>query len=455
MGALLAACQGGPSRAKYVFFFIGDGMGVNQVNGTEMFLAECEGRVGIKPLVFSDFPVRNFITTYSAYNGVTCSSAAGTALACGEKTRNGLVGLDSLGQKPLTSIAERAQALDIPVGIITSVGMNHATPAAFYGHQPDRGMYFEIGQDAVERGFDLYGGARVLNAVSEEGADLYDSFEQAGYTVARGDEAFRQAVPSASKILVVQDAEAEALPFAIDRKPGDLALPDMTRGAIDFLARKGDGFFLMAEGGEIDYACHSNDGATVVREVADFDAAVRVAYDFYRQHSEETLIVVTADHETGGMILGTGSSDLNLKILTNQKVSLSALSGKMRQMREVAGNREVAWEDIKALLSENLGFWETVALTDKEEKALKECYGETFSGKTVDMVRTLYSADEPLAVLAVGMLNAKARVSWASGGHSASLVPVYAVGVGAERFAGRLDNTDIPRIISDIAGYGL
>ena len=456
VGMLLAACRSESPRAKYVFFFIGDGMGMNQVNGTEMFLAECEGRIGTEALSFSGFPVRDFITTYSAYNAITCSSAAGTALACGVKTRNGIVGLDSLGQKSVASIAERAQGLGIPVGIITSVGMNHATPAAFYSHQKSRNMYFEIGQDAVERGFDLYGGARVLGAVSEDGStNLYDSFEQAGYVVARGMDAFEQAISEASKLLVVQDSEADALPYAIDRKPGDMTLPGMTRGAIDFLMKKNKGFFLMAEGGEIDFASHSNDGATVLCEVVDFAEAVRVAYDFYLQHPDETLIVVTADHETGGLVLGNGSSDLNLKLLTNQKMSLSALSGEMRRLRKAAGGKEVAWNDLKELLTESLGFWNAVSLTAEEEKALSDCYEETFSGKSFDMVKTLYSEDEPLAVLAVGILNTKAHVSWASDGHSATPVPVYAIGVGADLFSGRLDNTDIPKIISDVAGYGL
>ena len=456
MGILLAACQSEPSRAKYVFYFIGDGMGVNQVNGTEMFLAEREGRIGAEALSFSDFPVRDFITTYSAYNSITCSSAAGTALACGVKTRNGIVGLDSLGQAPVVSIAEKAQAAGIPVGIITSVGMNHATPAAFYSHQKSRDMYFAIGRDAVERGFDLYGGAQVLDAVSGDGsANLYDMFEEAGYTVARGMAAFRRAVPEASKLLLVQDSDASALPYAIDRQPGDMTLPEMTRGAIDFLEKKDKGFFLMVEGGAIDFACHSNDGATAFHEVEDFAAAVRVAYDFYLSHPEETLIVVTADHETGGIVLGNGPYELNLKILENQKMSLSALSGKMRALRTATGGGVVAWEDVKSLLAESLGFWHAVPLTEEEEEALEECCEETFSGKSVDMVKTLYSEDEPLAVLAVGLLNRKAHLSWASGGHSAGLVPVYAVGVESGQFVGRLDNTDIPGIIGRIAGYAL
>ena len=123
-------------QAKYVFFFIGDGMGVNQVNGTEMYLAELDSVVGVKGLNFASFPVRNYVTTYSFYNGVTCSAAAGTALATGEKTKNGTIGMDKEQKEPLYSVAVQAKETGRKVGIITSVGMNHATPAAFYGHHP-------------------------------------------------------------------------------------------------------------------------------------------------------------------------------------------------------------------------------------------------------------------------------------------------------------------------------
>ena len=149
-------------QAKYVFYFIGDGMGVNQVNGTEMYLAELDSVVGVKGLNFASFPIRNYVTTYSSYNGVTCSAAAGTALATGEKTKNNTIGMDKDQKEPLYSVAVRAKEAGRKVGIITSVGMNHATPAAFYGHQPRRTMYFELGKDAIRTGFDLYGGGGII-----------------------------------------------------------------------------------------------------------------------------------------------------------------------------------------------------------------------------------------------------------------------------------------------------
>lgn len=449
---LLNGCKETP-QLKYVFYFIGDGMGVNQVNGTEMYLAELDSVIGIKPLNFASFPVRNYITTYSSFNSVTCSAAAGTALATGEKTKNNTIGMDRERKHPLYSVATRAKDAGCKVGIISSVGMNHATPAAFFGHQAARNMYFELGKDAIATGFDLYGGGGIIQShSSKDSANLFDLFEQAGYSIARGNRMFREKAIESSKLLVIQEGSRTTLPYAIDRGEEDFTLSQMTEGAIDFLSKEDKGFFLMAEGGLIDYACHVNDAATTFREVVDFADAVQKAYDFYLKHPEETLIVVTADHETGGIVLGTGAYQLNLKALANQKVSLEKLTGKLKSLREEKKNK-VSWEEVRRLLSENLGFWNAVSLSEENEQALKNCYLETFSGQEVELVKNLYSADEPLAKLAVNILNRIAMVSWASGGHSAGVVPVYAIGVGADRFNGRLDNTDIPRIIGELAGY--
>ena len=158
---LLTSGMAYAQQAKYVFYFIGDGMGVNQVNGTEMYLAEQEGRIGVKPLLFTSFPVASMATTFSATNSVTDSSAAGTALATGAKTYNGAIGMDD-NKSVLQSVAERAKKSGKKVGVTTSVSVDHATPAAFYAHQPDRGMYYEIALDLPKAGFDFYAGGGFL-----------------------------------------------------------------------------------------------------------------------------------------------------------------------------------------------------------------------------------------------------------------------------------------------------
>lgn len=457
---LLPQCQQ-PSqekKAKYVFYFIGDGMGVNQVNGTEMYLAEKEGRIGVKALNFTQFPVVNFATTYSKYNSVTCSAAAGTALATGTKTKNGTIGMDSLHEAPLYSVAVKAKEAGKRVGITTSVSVDHATPAAFYAHQPSRSMYYEIGTDLPKTGFDFYAGAGFLQPKSKKDStapELYGLIEGAGYKIIRGNEAFEREYADAVKAVLIQEegAESGCLPYAIDRKAGDLTLAQITENAIRFLMKeKNDGFFLMVEGGKIDWACHGNDAATVFEEVVDMAEAVQKALDFYNRHPDETLIVITADHETGGIALGTGKYALNLQALQYQKLSQEQLTNEIQALRTEKKNK-VSWEDVRRLLSEKLGFWKEVKLSEKQEARLKDIYTKSFGKGVAKMEKDLYAENEQLAAEAIRILDAIALVGWTSGGHSAGVVPVFAIGAGSHLFNGKLDNTDIPRKIAEAGGY--
>ena len=459
--ALLPGCQQAPKekKAKYVFYFIGDGMGVNQVNGTEMYLAEKEGRIGLKPLNFTQFPVTNFATTYSKYNSVTCSAAAGTALATGTKTKNGTIGMDSLRRDPLYSVAVQAKKAGKKVGITTSVSVDHATPAAFYAHQPDRNMYNEIATDLPKAGFDFYAGAGFLKPTTtydkKEAPSIFPMFEEAGYTIARGYNDYKAKAAAAGKMILIQEegADTGSLPYAIDSKEGDLTLAQITESAIDFLTKgKNKGFFLMVEGGKIDWACHGNDAATVFHEVADMDNAIKVAYEFYKKHPKETLIVVTADQETGGIALGTGKYALNLKALENQKASAEVLSKKISDLRK-AKNNHVAWEDIKNLLSEEMGFWSVLPITWEQEKKLRDEYEKSFVRNKVEFAESMYAKTEPMAAKAKEVMDQIAMVGWTSGGHSAGYVPVFAIGAGSDLFIGKMDNTEIPKRIAKAGGY--
>lgn len=232
-----------------------------------------------------------------------------------------------------------------------------------------------------------------------------------------------------------------------------MTLSDITRSAINFLTKEpSKGFFLMVEGGKIDWACHSNDAATVFHEVMDLDNAVKVAYEFYAQHPDETLIVITADHETGGIVLGTGAYKLNLQVLKNQKVSEVGFTRIINGLRAQYKNN-VPWEVVKKALKENFGFWEQVQLTEKQEARLTKVYEESFKGQNIQLEKSEYSQDEPIAAEAKRIINEIALVGWTSGGHSAGYVPVFAIGAGAELFQGRLDNTEIPMKIAKAAGY--
>ena len=420
--------------------------------------AEQEGRIGVKPLLFTTFPVASFATTFSTTNSVTDSSAAGTALSTGAKTYNGAIGMDD-NKEVLQTVAEKAKKAGKKVGVTTSVSVDHATPAAFYAHQPNRNMYYEIALDLPKANFDFYAGGGFLKPTTtydkKEAPSIFPIIEEAGYTIARGLDEYNAKAADAQKMVLIQKegADPSCLPYAIDHKDGDLTLAEITESAISFLTKGNNkGFFLMVEGGKIDWACHGNDPATVFEEVIDMDNAVKVAYEFYKKHPKETLIVITADHETGGLGLGTSKYELYLKSLANQKQSQELLSKAITDLRKEKENK-VSWEEVKALLADRMGFWKTLPLTWEQEKMLRDEYEDSFVKNHVVFEESLYAKTEPLAAVARKVMSQIAMVGWTSPNHTAGYVPVFAIGAGSKLFVGKMDNTEIPKRIAKAAGY--
>lgn len=439
------------AQAKYVFFFIGDGMGPHQVLSTEMYLAELEGKIGRKSLLMTTFPYSGQVATFSANSGITDSAASGTCLATGKKTNNGMIGQTPDGT-PAISVASRLKEQGWGIGIMTSVTIDHATPSSHYAHTPSRNNYYIIGTQLAESGFDFFGGSgfdQPQDKNNSAAPNLYDLCEQNGYVLAGG-YADAKAKIGAPKMLLVpaerledRSRHAGALPYAIDRKEGELSLPEIVEIAIAQLSTH-DQFFMMAEGGKIDYASHANDGGTVLREVLDFDKAIKVAYDFYMQHPDETLIVVTADHETGGMALGNSDYTLNLKVLAEQKCSSDLLSDQLSALQKEAG-KYLTWEQVKEVISKNTGLYTVVEISTEEDQLLQAAFEQMMQHQGVE--KSLYKDINALASKALALLNQKSRLGWTSKGHTASAVPVFAIGVGAERFTGWHDNSEIVPLI--------
>jgi alkaline phosphatase len=454
--AALVCIQSVCGAAKYVFYFIGDGMGVNQVNLTEVYLSDLKGARGTGRLLMTQFPYGTLATTFSADNDVTDSAAAGTALATGKKTNNGYIGLLP-DEQPIETIAEKARKAGKKVGVASTVPVNHATPAAFYGHRKDRNMYYEIAQDLLTSGFDFFGGAGFYNRDflydKQKAPDIFPQIEAAGYYIAKGYDDYKQNGGSHDKVVLVQNnwETAGDIPYAIDRTDKDLTLKQITEAAIATLTRNNKkGFFVMLEGGRIDWGGHANDAATVVQEVIDMDEAVATAYEFYKRHPKETLIVITADHETGGLTVGRGS--LKPSLLKYQKRSKDGLSQLLSELVK-AKDGKVSEDDIKEFLSVNLGFWKDVPVSGDNERKLKEAYDKTLAKQIEIEDKNLYSANPLIVSEAVKIFNDALRVGWASGSHSANYVPVFAIGAGAELFSGAMDNTDIPKKIIEAARY--
>ncbi len=445
------------AQPKYVFYFIGDGMGSNQVLLSEMYRSAVDG----KPLdrvqtLMTTFPYSGSASSHSASNGITDSAAAGTCLATGRKTDNGVLGLDPDGDK-LTTIAEELKERGWGIGIMTTVAIDHATPAAFYAHVQKRNEYYKIGRQLSKSQFDFFGGAgfhHPQGKKNDKDVNLYRLAEENGYVVAHGYQEAQEISKARgldlSKLILVQKTDDNGpehgsnLPYAIDRKDGDLTLEQIVRTAIPFLDTRYDRFFMMVEGGMIDYACHSNDAATSIGETWDMNEALKVAYDFYLAHPDETLIVVTADHETGGMALGNSDYTLHLDMLQYQKCSAWKLSDIFTKLFE--NNGKPSWSEVKAIYREYLGFWDKVDVSDDEAKELKNLYKAACAKKGKDK-KTLYKTINSLSDAGVALLNKKAHVGWTTNSHTAHVVPVFAIGAGAELFTGWHDNTEIAPLI--------
>ena len=447
---LIALAVLAEGKAKYVFYFIGDGMGVNQVNAAETYLGALEGRIGIKELCFPSFPYVGLVNTQSATNGVTDSAAGGTALASGNKTKNGALGVLKDLTTPVTCIADWAREAGAAVGITTSVSVDHATPAAFYAHIGSRNEYYKIGEQLTKTDVDFFGASDFNKPENPDGGpDLYEQAKQGGFTIVRSYKEYQKKAKKAEKMILFQPEEASkvergSIPYAIDRTKNDLTLQDITRAAINFLMKKQDkkdGFFLMVEGGKIDWGCHAND-PVFITELIDMDNAVKVAYEFYEQHPDETLIVITADHETGGLALGKGPYELNLKAVASQRMSAVKLERELNAKREKMGDA-FNWDEAKKFLSENFGFWGDVKVSDEQTARLERSFKELQEGK----------GPGRLAGTVKHVISECALIGWQSGGHSNGYVPAFAIGVGAEQFHGRFDNTEICKKMAKAAGW--
>lgn len=449
------SCQLWAKSPKYVFYIIGDGMGFNHLGAAMMYQTKNVADFSQK-MVFNLFPVSGIVETKSGSHYITDSSAGGTALATGSKANNKALGID-MNDRPVESILMKAQHQKWSTGIVTSTSVDDATPASFYAHASDRNMYYEIGKQAASSGINFLGGAGFKSYTNKENKsdpNLLEIFPKSNYDVFRGIQAYNQTKSFKKNVVVIPEHEypGTALPYAIDRQEKDLTLCHLTNAAMEYFEQmKADKFMLVIEGGRIDHASHLNDAATMIAELIDFNKSIQLAFDFYAKHPEETLIVLTADHETGGLAIGRSGTVMKLQSLAQQKVSLGKLSGMINDLnlQKPAG---VLWEDVVALLTEQFGFWKNIPVSQEDEKRLKESYEETFVTKTAKKVKTIYSIDEPMAMLAVDIINKYANTGWTTNNHSGAFVPVFAIGSGAEVFSGIMDNTDVPEKIAQITG---
>ncbi|WP_372754364.1 alkaline phosphatase [Labilibaculum sp.] len=467
---------------KYIFYFIGDGMGLSQTIATEAYLGALDStNLGIKKLNLSTLPYLGFYTTYAANRFITGSAAAGTALATGHKTSIGTISMDKDRLHPYKTIAEMAKEKGYKVGIVSTVSIDHATPATFYAHQPSRNMYYEISLDLSNSGFNYFAGGGLKHpegdgAIKENSLSNFgmggkeeilkkeknsiDIAQERGYRIVNNRADFSQLKKGDDKIIAIAPvlASGSALPYSIDQQNGaDISLAEFTQKGIDLLDNP-DGFFMMVEGGKIDWACHANDAATVINEVLQFDNAVAQALAFYKKHPTETLILVAADHETGGLALGFAGSHYksDFALLQHQNISYENFTAKIATYRD-AHPSDYKFADGLEMVHEHFGLGDstknlTLSAFEKQqlETAFKKSMTKLDDLKKDDQFYLLYGSYDPFTVTACHILAQKAGIGWTSYSHTASPIPVRSIGVGAKLFTGYFDNTDMPKNLMKI-----
>lgn len=453
--SLFALLSGNAAQPKYIFYYIGDGMGYGPVMSTQTYLrmATDTGRT----LNMLTLPVSSMATTYSASSPVTDSAAAGTALATGNKTITGMLGVTP-DSTAVTSIATHLHNAGYGVGLITTVAPDDATPGAFYAHVPSRKMYYEIGRQAAESGFEFFAGASLRGTVDKDGnpTDLVDYITSSGVDIVYGLDNLSASESDRIILLEKNPFNSSNVGYTIDSIPGMLTLPQMTHAAIDHLTRTNpDSFFLMVEGGNIDHSLHSNDAATAICETIQFDNALGLALDFYNAHPDETLIIVTADHDTGGMSVGDNTTQYMAypQMLNYSRISKDRLSEICQKMMKE--DALTSWDQARAMLSDSLGLFTAVPLDADEEARLKEIFNRVFIEKKPNDQHTLYSRINEFAAVAVDILNDKAGFGWTTLAHTGNPVPVFAIGVGAELFSGCKNNIQLPALILESVGMKL
>lgn len=461
---LFLAATAPAGQPKYVFYFIGDGLGAAQRQFSEFFLQEQLKNPDTR-LLMNTFEVAGINTTYCADTLITDSAAAGTALASGLKTNQGTIGKDVNGNNVKT-LSEAAREHGMKTGIITTTRLTHATPAAFAAHNISRDNENEIADDFLDSGFDFFAGGgirhfipasmkiengdgigKTIKSKRKDEKNLLKAFKDKGYTTyigMKGAKNFKSADFSKQN-KVFAAFTYNHMPYEVERMNQYKDVPsiaEMTRAGIDVLNKGDKGFFLMVEGGRIDHAAHANDPVSVIWDTIAFDDAVKTAYEFLKQHKEQTLIVVVGDHETGGMGLGMDSMGykLNMAALDNVHVSVEDT---LNESGRYKGDKTAYLQ----FLAKDFGLSN---LSDAESASLNKAMADADAGETLG-----YYKLNPAALTAAHILSTRANINWTTTIHTATMIPLSATGAYAAGFGGYKDNTQIAKTMAKALGFDL
>ncbi|MFV0423731.1 alkaline phosphatase [Oleidesulfovibrio sp.] len=454
--------QGFAADAKYVFLFIGDGMGLPQKQATEAFIG--------KKLTLDTFPVHGVTTTPAANRFIVDSAAAGTAMSSGQITDVGMIGM-APDKTKVKTIAEMARDRGMKVGIVSSVSIDHATPAAFYAHEESRNLYHYIDHALAKSGFDYFAGGGIKDPAGkrkgvEPRGDALQAIKGAGYTVVNDRESFMKLSGKDGKVLAYNAwlQDSGALPYEIDRREGkDISLAEFTAKGIELLDNN-KGFFMMVEGGKIDWACHANDAKAAIMDTVAFDNAVAEAVKFYKKHPKETLIVVTGDHECGGMTLGFAGTayESDFDVLKKQYVSFQFFQEDVLKLFKKENKGHITFDHLKPTITHYFGLEfegdaaNPMVVQPHELAQLQDAFVRSVASDTMELndavSKKLYGGYDPLIVSITHILNNKAGLAWTSFSHTAVPVGTTAIGAGADSFGGSYHQAAIAKKIMSAMG---
>lgn len=468
----------GKGTPKYVFVFIGDGMSYPQIQSAAYYTGkDAAGIVDVvkksenpsdspemKALSFYQFPVAGSASTYDATSFAPDSASTATSIFTGYKTHSSSINVDITKKIKYRTIAEQLRdQKKYKIGVISTVNLNHATPAATYAHQASRKSNYPIGQELVSSNFEYFAGGALMDPQdkNKDKTSIYDLAKNAGYKVCF-DQKSAAALKNGDKDLVIAEtlADSDSMSYDNDRKEGEWALRDYVRKGIEVLDNK-TGFFMMVEGGKVDWACHANDARSSIADTLALSEAVEEAISFYNKHPKETLILVTADHETGGLTIGYAGTDYNLffRTLDSQKISYAKFdSDYVSAYKKNGTSFEAVMKDVEKLFglkmpgadgsNKNGG----LVLTDYELSRIKTAYEKTIKNDNnrSQMEYDIYGTYEPLTITITHILNAKSGLGWTSNSHTGLPVPVFALGAGQEEFKGFYDNTEIYKKLAEL-----
>jgi len=411
--ALMCTASGAMAETapKNVIYMIGDGMGPAYTTAYRYFKDDPTTK-SVEQTVF-DTMLTGMARTYpDDHTVVTDSAASATALSSGHKSYNGAIAVDT-DKKPLKTMLEIAKQRGMTTALLATSQINHATPASFAAHNESRNNYDEIANDYIDNKIagklpvDLMLGGGTKYFIRDD-RNLVDEFKAAGYQY--GDDI--QNLDQITQLPAIGLYAAKGLPFALDENP--TRLTKLTSKALDLLDNQNkDGFFVMIEGSQIDWCGHANDIACAMAEMDDFASAIEKA-KAYVDKNKDTLLVITADHSTGGLTLGAhGQYKWEADVVHGVKATAGTITQHLLES-----------DDLKSVWNK----YTSIAFTPENKIKLEQAKS---------------MGDKALNLAVKSIISDTSFTGWTSGGHTAVDVQVFAYGKGSEQFVGSQNNTDI------------